>query len=186
MGHESWKENEVISNDMWLINIHGFDSSVEVNEVNLSLYCGGVLGALDLILSPVISGEVWQINISPTLYCICWVAVLGMSKKLKSAIAAFVFEQLDLIFLCVPLIHARLVRQVKLRIQAVINILILTELLILSLTPLHSHSPISQKQNGGAAQRVRNLVYNEGFHLRKYPSKFSVCFNGLSSGINCH
>ena len=30
------------------------------------------------------------------------------------------------------------------------------------------------------------LVYNEGFHLRKYPSKFSVCFNGLSSGINCH
>ena len=29
---------------MWLINIHrvGFDSSVEINEVNLSLYYGGV------------------------------------------------------------------------------------------------------------------------------------------------
>ena len=25
-------------------------------------------------------------------------------------------------------------------------------------------APISQKQNGGAAQRVRSLVYNEGFH----------------------
>ena len=81
-----------------------------------------------------------------------------------------------------------LVRQVKLRVQAPISILIFTELLILSLTPLHSQycerkkhnldwvpfAPISQKQNGGAAQRVRSLVYNEGFHLRKYPSKFSV------------
>ena len=54
------------------------------------------------------------------------------------------------------------------------------------LTPLHSQyyeskkhnldrvpfAPISQKQNGGAVQRVRSLVYNEGFHLRKYPSVF--------------
>ena len=28
-------------------------------------------------------------------------------------------------------------------------------------------TPISQKQNSGAAQRLRSLVYNEGFHLRK-------------------
>ena len=33
-------------------------------------------------------------NTSPTLYCICWVTVLRMSKRLKSAIAVFVFEQL--------------------------------------------------------------------------------------------
>ena len=73
-----------------------------------------------------------------------------------------------------------LVHQVKLRIQARINILIFTELLNLSLTPLHSQycesrktqprlSPfrpdISQKQNGGVAQCVRSLVYNEGFHI---------------------
>ena len=34
---------------MWLINIKsrvGFDLSVEVNEVNLSLYYGGVIGIL--------------------------------------------------------------------------------------------------------------------------------------------
>ena len=37
-------------------------------------------------------------NTSPTLYCICWVTVLSMSKRLKSSIAVFVFEQLDLIF----------------------------------------------------------------------------------------
>ena len=29
------------------------------------------------------------------------------------------------------------------------------------------------------------LVPNEGFHLRNYLIKFSVCFKGLSSGINC-
>ena len=46
-------------------------------------------------------------NTSPTLYCICWVTVLGMSKRLKSAIAVFVFEQLDFIFLYVSEIHAR-------------------------------------------------------------------------------
>ena len=33
--------------------------------------------------------------------------VLNMSKRLKSAIVVFLFEQLDLIFLCVSAIHAR-------------------------------------------------------------------------------
>ena len=67
-------------------------------------------------------------------------------------------------------IHEELVHQVKLRIQALFNILIFTELLILSLPPLQftvvvnkskKHNldwvpfdPISQKQNGGAAQRM--------------------------------
>ena len=54
---------------------------------------------LDLILSPVISGEVWQI--------LHLHYILSMSKRLKSVIAIFVFEQLDLIFLRVSAIHAR-------------------------------------------------------------------------------
>ena len=46
-------------------------------------------------------------NTSPTLYCICLVTVLSMLKRLKSAIAVFVCEQSDFIFLCVSVIHAR-------------------------------------------------------------------------------
>ena len=46
-------------------------------------------------------------NTSPTLYCICLSAVLSMLKRLKSAVATFVFEQSDFIFLCVSAIHAR-------------------------------------------------------------------------------
>ena len=46
-------------------------------------------------------------NTSPTLYCICLVTVLSKLKRLKSAIAVFVFEQSDFIFLCVSAIHAR-------------------------------------------------------------------------------
>ena len=46
-------------------------------------------------------------NTSPTLYCICWVTVLFMLQRLKSAIAVFVFEQLELRILCVSAIHAR-------------------------------------------------------------------------------
>ena len=46
MGHVSWKENEVISKDKRCVAHQysqvGFNSSVEVNEVNLSLYYGGV------------------------------------------------------------------------------------------------------------------------------------------------
>ena len=45
-------------------------------------------------------------NTSSTLYCICLVTVLNMLKRLKSAIAVFVFEQSDFIFLCVSAIHA--------------------------------------------------------------------------------
>ena len=37
----------------------------------------------------------------------CLVTVLSMLKRLKSALAVFVFEQSDLIFLCVSAIHAR-------------------------------------------------------------------------------
>ena len=44
-------------------------------------------------------------NTSPTIYCICWVTILSMSERLKSAIAVFVFEQSDLTFLCVSAIH---------------------------------------------------------------------------------
>ena len=44
---------------------------------------------------------------SLTLYFICLVAVLSMLKRLKFAIAFFVFEQSDFIFLCVSAIHAR-------------------------------------------------------------------------------
>ena len=51
--------------------------------------------------------RVGMTNISPTLYFICLVTVLNMSKRLKSAIAVFVFEQSDFIFLCVSAIHAR-------------------------------------------------------------------------------
>ena len=40
-------------------------------------------------------------------YCVSWVTVLSMSKRLKSTIAVFVFKQLDLIFLCVSAIHVR-------------------------------------------------------------------------------
>ena len=46
-------------------------------------------------------------NTSPTLYCLCLVTIFSMLKRLKSAIAAFVFEQSDFIFLCVSAIHAR-------------------------------------------------------------------------------
>ena len=46
-------------------------------------------------------------NTSPTLYCICLVTVLSMLKRLKSAIAFFVLEQSDFIFLCVSAIYAR-------------------------------------------------------------------------------
>ena len=60
--------------------------------------------APDLYLSRAISGEVWEIL--QLHYCICWVTVLSMSKRLKSAIAVFVFKQLDLIFLYVLTIHA--------------------------------------------------------------------------------
>ena len=45
-------------------------------------------------------------NTSPALYCIRLVKVLSMLKRLKSAIAFFVFEQSDFIFLCVSAIHA--------------------------------------------------------------------------------
>ena len=44
---------------------------------------------------------------SPTLCYICLVTVLSMLKRLKSAIAVFVHEQSDIIFLCVSAIHAR-------------------------------------------------------------------------------
>ena len=46
-------------------------------------------------------------NASPTLYCTCLVTVLSTLKRLKSAIAVFVFEQSDFIFLCVSAIHGR-------------------------------------------------------------------------------
>ena len=46
-------------------------------------------------------------NTSPTLYYICLVTVLSMLKRLKSAIAVFVFEQSGFIFLCVSAIHVR-------------------------------------------------------------------------------
>ena len=46
-------------------------------------------------------------NTSPTLYCICLKTVVSMLKRLKSAIAVFIFEQSDFIFLCVSAIHAR-------------------------------------------------------------------------------
>ena len=45
-------------------------------------------------------------NTSSTLYCIYLVTILSMLKRLKSAIAVFVFEQSDFIFLCVSAIHA--------------------------------------------------------------------------------
>ena len=45
-------------------------------------------------------------NTSPTLYCIQRDRSYHV-KRLKSAIAVFVFEQSDLIFLCVSAIHAR-------------------------------------------------------------------------------
>ena len=52
-------------------------------------------------------------------------------------------------------------------------------------------APISQEQNGGAAQRVRSLVYNEhdeGFHLSTeiFQQVFCHVFQWVSSGINCH
>ena len=46
-------------------------------------------------------------NTSPILYCICLVTVLSMLKRLKCAIAVFVSEQSDFIFLYVSAIHAR-------------------------------------------------------------------------------
>ena len=94
-----------------------------------------------------------------------------------------------------------LVCQVKLRIQALIHIWIFIELLILSLTPLYRQycrntktqprlqesrlrspfcpdlSETKWRKLDSDAQRVYSLVYNEGFYLGKYPSKFSVCFN---------
>ena len=48
-----------------------------------------------------------MINTSPALYCTCFVTVLSMLKRLKSAIAVFVFEQSDFIFLWVSAIHTR-------------------------------------------------------------------------------
>ena len=102
-------------------------------EVNLSLYYGGVnLNSPHQQKAPV--SAYWQsimgnrlhgtqecarfyfstryvrlgmAHTSPTLYCICLVTVLSMLKRLKSAIAVSVFEQSDLIFLCVLAIHAR-------------------------------------------------------------------------------
>ena len=44
---------------------------------------------------------------SRTWYCICLATILSMLKRLKSAIAVFVFEQSDFVFLCVSAIHAQ-------------------------------------------------------------------------------
>ena len=74
-----------------------------------------------------------------------------------------------------------LVRQVKLRIQALINILIFSELLILSLPPLHSQYCEEKKTQprlspfGPDLSETKwqlNLVYNEGFHYRNIPASF--------------
>ena len=93
---------------MWLINIHELISprlwkSTWVNT--MVVWESIILGALDLFITRHIRRD--MTNPSPTLYCICWVTVLSMSKRLKSAVAVFVFEQLNLIFLCVSAIHAR-------------------------------------------------------------------------------
>ena len=60
------------------------------------------------ILPPVISKVVWQILHLHYIVYVDWpFLACRLSKKLKSVIAVFVFEQLHLIFLCVSAIHAR-------------------------------------------------------------------------------
>ena len=133
-----------------------------------------------------------------SLFLITW-RPFNQSMKLNEQ------KYINVVYITKFIFTILLVRQVKLRIQALISILIFTEILILifkvllhyivSIARVKKTQPrlspfrpdLSESKWGRcAAQRLRSLVYNEGFRLRKYPSKFSMCFNGLSSEISCH
>ena len=53
------------------------------------------------------------------------------------------------------------------------------------------NTTLSRKERRNITENVTNPPFlgaqlKKCDHLRKYLSKFSVCFDGLSSGINCH